>query len=137
MLYLRFEERGPPVYSQPAGQRLLPLPGTREKTVLVLGSVVFFLDFFKRCLVRLRNIFAGNVGTYKFPLERAQGKRQRLRMKESAGDAAIIGTTAGLRLRPRGQAANQRPAVGSVEAIAYDGNYLYAQVNAFQELITT
>jgi len=36
--------------------------------------VVFFLNFFKRCLVRLRNIFAGNVGTYKFPLNSGKAR---------------------------------------------------------------
>ncbi|MCM8774603.1 MAG: YbjQ family protein [Candidatus Omnitrophica bacterium] len=84
---------------------------------LVYGSVVISVDYFKRILAGLRNIFGGEVSSYETLLDR--GRREAiLRMKESAKDAIGI---VNLRLETSsiGQLANKRGSIGSVEILAY------------------
>ena len=50
---------------------------------LVSGSAVISVDYFKRILFSLRNIFGGNVKSYESLLERAR-REALLRMKELA-----------------------------------------------------
>ncbi len=84
---------------------------------LVYGSVVISIDYFKRVLAGLRNVFGGEVKSYLTLIDR--GRREAvLRMKEAAPDADVI---LNLRIETSaiGQNANRRKAVGSVEVIAY------------------
>lgn len=99
-----------------------------EKAVLVQGSAVISIDYFKRFLAGLRNIFGGNVGVYESLLDRAR-REATLRMKETAGDADIIVNTR-LETSPIGQSANRRSAVGSIEAIAYGTAVTYSRSNS-------
>lgn len=68
-------------------------PGLDEtdvlKAELVSGSAVIAVDYFKRFLAGLRNIFGGNVKSYESLIDRAR-REAVLRMKEQAGEAAII-----------------------------------------------
>jgi len=59
------------------------------KAELVAGSAVIAIDYFKRFLAGLRNIFGGNLKSYESLLDRAR-REAILRMKEQAGEAAII-----------------------------------------------
>lgn len=88
-----------------------------EKVHLVLGSVVVSIDYFKRFLAGLRNLFGGEVKSYETLVDRAR-REAVLRMKEKAERANII---LNLRIETSsiGQSANKRQALGSVEAIAY------------------
>ncbi|MCM8827643.1 MAG: YbjQ family protein [Candidatus Omnitrophica bacterium] len=84
---------------------------------LVYGSVVISVDYFKRILAGLRNIFGGEVSSYETLLDRAR-REAVLRMKERAKDAIGI---VNLRLETSaiGQSANKRGGIGSVEILAY------------------
>ncbi len=95
-----------------------------QNAVLVQGNAVISIDYFKRFLAGLRNLFGGNVRSYESLVDRAR-REATLRMKESAGNADII-VNIRIETSPIGQSANQRSAVGSVEAIAYGTALTYA-----------
>ncbi|HSO21084.1 MAG TPA: heavy metal-binding domain-containing protein [Desulfosarcina sp.] len=56
---------------------------------LVHGSAVISVDYFKRILAGLRNIFGGRVKSYESLVDRAR-REALLRMKEMAGNATVI-----------------------------------------------
>ena len=87
------------------------------KACLVSGNAVISLDYFKRILAGLRNIFGGEVISYVTLIDRAR-REAILRMKEEAKGADVI---LNLRIETSsiGQTANKRNTVGSIEAIAY------------------
>ena len=60
-----------------------------KNTRMVYGNVVVSIDYFKRFLAGLRNIFGGEVSSYETVIDRAR-REAILRLKESAGDADII-----------------------------------------------
>ena len=83
---------------------------------LVYGSAVISIDFFKKILAGLRNIFGGPVKSYESLLDRAR-REATLRMKEMAGDAAVI-VNVRVETSSIGKQAN-RKSVGCLEAIVY------------------
>ena len=87
-----------------------------QKTVLVTGSVVISVDYFKRLLASLRNIFGGTVKSYESLLDRAR-REALLRMRESAPNAGVI-VNVRIETASIGRRANKK-GVGCVEAIAY------------------
>lgn len=94
-------------------------PGKVKESALVTGSVVVSIDYFKRLLAILRNIFGGRVKSYESLVDRAR-REAILRMKESAkkqGANMIINMR--LETSTIGRSANKKKSVGSVEAIAY------------------
>lgn len=95
------------------------ITGEVEKSELVLGSVVVSIDYFKRLLAILRNIFGGNVKSYESLVDRAR-REAILRMKQQAQE---IGADMVINLRLEtstiGQSANTKKQVGSIEVIAY------------------
>ena len=86
---------------------------------MVSGSVVISIDYFKRLLAILRNIFGGRVSSYESLVDRAR-REAILRMKDQAYrmDADII-INMRLETMTIGRSANAKRRVGSVEAIAY------------------
>lgn len=81
-------------------QATLHLPAVTLKSVeipahkirsarLVHGSAVISVDYFKRILAGLRNIFGGRVKSYESLIDRAR-REALLRMKAMAGDATVI-----------------------------------------------
>ncbi len=90
---------------------------TVEKAELVCGNIVVSLDYFKRILAGLRNIFGGEVTSYETLIDRAR-REAILRMKELCPGADII---LNLRLQTSmiGQSADQRKNIGSIEVLAY------------------
>ncbi len=89
-----------------------------KESYLVTGSVVISVDYFKRFLAGLRNIFGGRVMAYESLVDRAR-REAILRMKEKCPAANII---INLRIETstiskQGRAGQK--AVGCVEAIAY------------------
>ena len=83
---------------------------------LVYGSAVISVDYFKRILAGLRNLFGGNVKSYESLLDRAR-REALLRMKAMAGDATVIVNvrieTAAIGKQSR------RNTIGCLEALAY------------------
>jgi uncharacterized protein YbjQ (UPF0145 family) len=87
-----------------------------ERAVLVVGSVVISVDYFKRMLAGLRNIFGGTIKSYETLLDRAR-REALLRMKEKAHGASMI-----INVRIETSTIGKRAfkgKLGSVEAIAY------------------
>lgn len=86
---------------------------------LVSGSAVISIDYFKRLLAILRNIFGGTVASYESLVDRAR-REAILRMKEKAsGMHANIVVNMRIETAAIGNSANRKRQVGSVEAIAY------------------
>ncbi|GAB4558488.1 MAG: heavy metal-binding domain-containing protein [Geothermobacteraceae bacterium] len=94
-------------------------PGKVRRTFLVSGSVVISIDYFKRLLAILRNIFGGRVKAYESLVDRAR-REAVLRLKEEAhrkGAGMVINVR--LETAAIGRNANRKRQIGSVEAIAY------------------
>ena len=60
-----------------------------KSTQMVCANVVISIDYFKRFLAGLKNIFGGEISSYETILDRAR-REAILRMKETAGGANII-----------------------------------------------
>lgn len=93
--------------------------GRVRNATLVTGSAVISIDYFKRLLAILRNIFGGRVKSYESLIDRAR-REAILRMKEEArkkGAGMIINMR--LETAAIGKNANRKNQLGSVEAIAY------------------
>ncbi|MEE9447871.1 MAG: heavy metal-binding domain-containing protein [Arenicellales bacterium] len=107
-------------------QLLIRFPTTNSKTTLgdettvinqklVTGSVVISVDYFKRLLAGLRNIFGGSVQAYETLVDRAR-REAVLRMKESCTDADEL---INLRIETSSISKGRGNAIGSVEVLAY------------------
>lgn len=97
-------------------KRPLEQEGKVVKMELVTGCVVISIDYFKRLLASLRNIFGGNISSYETLVDRAR-REAILRMKEQCpGVSQIINvrieTSSIFKTSKKGS-------VGSVEVIAY------------------
>ena len=106
---------------------MLDLPAVTLKSVdipehkirsarMVYGSAVISVDYFKRILASLRNIFGGQVKSYESLIDRAR-REALLRMKVMAGDASII-----VNVRIETSAVgkqSKRKNIGCLEAVAY------------------
>jgi len=111
---------------------LLQLPATSVKLPLknhpvrharlVQGGVVVSVDYFKRILAALRNIFGGNVSSYESLLDRAR-REAILRLKESCSDADEI---INLRIETSSISKGRDSRIGCVEVLAY-GTAIYYQ----------
>ena len=108
-------------------KKYLNLPAVTMKTAihpdqkvtsaeLVCGSAVISIDYFKRFLASLRNIFGGTVKSYESLIDRAR-REALIRMKEMAGDATVI-VNVRIETSTIGRNANKK-GVGCLEAMAY------------------
>lgn len=86
-----------------------------SRVELVAGNVVVSVDYFKRFLASLRNLFGGRVTSYETLLDRAR-REAILRMKEAAKGADII---MNLRIETASISKGAKKAIGSVETLAY------------------
>lgn len=86
---------------------------TIESVTLVSGSVVVSVDYFKRFVAGLRNIFGGNVSSYETLIDRAR-REALLRMKEKAKGASRIAN-----LRMETSTLSSGKGIGSIEVHAY------------------
>jgi len=89
---------------------------------LVSGSVVISIDYFKRFIAGLRNIFGGRVTSYESLLDRAR-REAILRMKEEAKklNAELVFN---IKLETSSIHKGRGNSIGSVEVLAY-GTALY------------
>ena len=92
-----------------------------QKAVLVSGSVVISIDYFKRILAGLRNFFGGTVYAYESLLDRAR-REAVLRLKEQCLDADQI---INLRIETSSISKGRNNQIGSVEILAY-GTAIYS-----------
>ena len=87
-----------------------------QQVKLVYGSAVISIDYFKRILAGLRNIFGGTVKSYETLIDRAR-REALLRMKEMASGSAMI-VNVRIETSTIGKKAHKK-SVGCLEAIAY------------------
>jgi len=98
-----------------------PLNGaTIIDTRLVMGSTVISIDYFKKILASLRNLFGGNVAAYETLIDRAR-RESILRLKESAKDADEI---INIKIETSSISKNTQGNIGAVEVLAY-GTAIY------------
>ena len=90
-----------------------PIPDT----TIVMGSVVISVDYFKRFLASLRNLFGGKVTSYESLLDRAR-REAILRMKEQASSLGSS-MVCNIKIETSSIHKGKRNAVGSVEVLAY------------------
>ncbi len=88
-----------------------------EQVALVSGSAVISVDYFKRMLAGLRNLFGGRVKSYETLLDRAR-REAVLRMKREALFSDMI-LNIRIETSAIGQSANRKKNIGSIEAFAY------------------
>jgi uncharacterized protein YbjQ (UPF0145 family) len=94
----------------------LPQKGRVVRARLATGNVVISVDYFKRFLAALRNIFGGRVTAYETLVDRAR-REATLRMKESCPGATQI---INVRLETASLSKNTRKgSIGSIEVFAY------------------
>ena len=90
---------------------------------IVYGSAVISIDYFKRILAGLRNIFGGTVKSYETLIDRAR-REALLRMKDMAADATMI---INVRIETSAIGKTKRNKnIGCLEAVAY-GTALYIE----------
>ncbi len=120
-------------------QTLVGLPTTSSKypigeaddvvdTQLVTGNVVISVDYFKRILASLRNLFGGSVQAYETLVDRAR-REAVLRLKESCSNADEI---INLRIETSSISKGASSKIGSVEVLAY-ATALYRQPGQNQQ----
>lgn len=102
--------------------KIPPLGSQNLNSHLVAGNVVISIDYFKRFIAGLRNIFGGRVRSYETLLDRAR-REAILRMKEEAKElnAELVFN---IKLETSSIFKGKRNSVGSVEVLAY-GTALY------------
>ncbi|MFT5190785.1 MAG: hypothetical protein ACI957_003821 [Verrucomicrobiales bacterium] len=123
---IRLRERTGPQISMVAVRKCDPNRAVAESR-LVTGSVVVSLDYFKRFLASLRNIFGGRVRSYETLMDRAR-REATLRLKEQCVGADII-----MNFRIETSAlANTRgkKGAGGVEVLAYGTMVRYLPMEA-------
>ena len=88
-----------------------------QQTILVTGSVVISVDYFKRFLAGLRNLVGGRVRAYESLVDRAR-REAVLRMKDQA---RIKGATLvfNVKLETSSISQGRGNSIGSVEVLAY------------------
>ncbi len=84
---------------------------------LVMGNTVISVDYFKRFLATLRNLFGGAVTSYETLLDRAR-RESLLRMKEQARELGAE-MVFNIKYETASISKGQRQAIGAVEVLAY------------------
>ncbi len=116
--YRSIQEREGKFASLPtvATKKPLPQEGELVDMKLVSGCTVISIDYYKRLIAGLRNIFGGNISSYETLVDRAR-RESVLRMKEQCPDASQI---INLRIETSSVFKNSgKGSVGSIEVIAY------------------
>ena len=88
-----------------------------DASMLVSGSVVISVDYFKRFLASLRTLIGGKVVSYESLLDRAR-REAILRMKEKA-DALGANKVFNIKLETSSISKSAKGKIGSIEVLAY------------------
>lgn len=115
--YRSLIEREGALSTLPAVASRFPPKDHHYRQVLVCGSVVISVDYFKRFLAALRNLFGGRVTAYESLLDRAR-REAILRMKEQARDLNAR-YVFNLKLETSSISKGRGNAIGSVEVLSY------------------
>jgi len=97
--------------------RIPPASEKPDASILVTGSVVISVDYFKRFLASLRTLVGGRVVSYESLLDRAR-REAILRMKQKARSLGAD-KVFNLKLETASISKNARGGVGSIEVLAY------------------
>ncbi|MCM2264444.1 MAG: YbjQ family protein [Desulfuromonadales bacterium] len=93
--------------------------GRVKSAFLVSGSAVISVDYFKRFLAMLRNLFGGRVRAYESLLDRSR-REAILRMKEEArAKGAVMIMNMRLETSTIGTSDTSKNGIGCVETLAY------------------
>lgn len=103
--------------SLPAVASRYPPTEPRYGQMLVMGSTVVSVDYFKRFLAALRNLFGGRVTPYESLLDRAR-RESLLRMKQQAA-AAGAALVFNVKYETASISKGAGKAVGTIEVLAY------------------
>jgi len=119
--YKSIQEREKKFMRLPTISLKTPLnPDNITRSRLVVGNVVISVDYFKRVLAGLKNIFGGNVTSYETLVDRAR-REAILRLKEDAKGASEI---INLKLETSSINKSAQGTIGSIEIFAY-GTAIY------------
>ncbi len=115
--YKSIIEREDVLNALPAIASRFPPAKTKYDQELVMGSVVISVDYFKRFLATLRNIFGGRVVSYETLIDRAR-REALLRMKEEAQmrNAKMVFN---VKYETASISKGVKNTIGSVEVLAY------------------
>ena len=102
-----------------------PPPGKRHDQCLVLGSTVISVDYFKRFIATLRNLFGGRVTSYEALLDRAR-RESLLRMKAQAEEMGAE-YVFNVKYETASISKGRNNTIGSVEVLAYGTALMRAQ----------
>ncbi|VAX08033.1 hypothetical protein MNBD_GAMMA25-2308 [hydrothermal vent metagenome] len=97
--------------------KIPPLGEQLEASILVTGSVVISVDYFKRFLAGLRSLVGGRIVAYESLLDRAR-REALLRMKQEARKVGA-NKVFNIKLETASISKNARGGVGSIEVLAY------------------
>ena len=110
-------EREARLNALPAIASRYPPTEPHYEQALVIGSTVVSVDYFKRFLAALRNLFGGRVISYESLLDR--GRRESLlRMKERA-EALGACMVFNVKYETASISKGRRETIGSIEVLAY------------------
>jgi uncharacterized protein YbjQ (UPF0145 family) len=115
--YRSIVEREARLNALPAIASRYPPTEPHYEQALVIGSTVVSVDFFKRFLAALRNLFGGRVTSYESLLDR--GRRESLlRMKQQAADLGAS-MVFNIKYETASISKGRRDTIGSIEVLAY------------------
>ncbi len=98
--------------------KTVDFPGRKVRSArMVHGSAVISVDYFKRILAGLRNVFGGRVKSYESLLDRSR-REAMLRMKEMAGGASVI-VNVRIETSTIGKSSRRRRNVSCLETMVY------------------
>ncbi len=97
--------------------RVPPLTERPNATMLVAGSVVVSVDYFKRFLASLRTLVGGRIVSYESLLDRAR-REAILRMKEEANNMGAD-KVFNIKFETASISKNAKGKIGSIEVLAY------------------
>jgi len=97
--------------------RILPVTEKTEASLLVMGSVVISVDYFKRFLASLRSLIGGRVTSYESLLDRAR-REAILRMKKQASTMGAD-KVFNIKYETSSISKNAKGGIGSIEVLAY------------------
>jgi len=97
--------------------RILPVTEKTEASLLVMGSVVISVDYFKRFLASLRTLIGGRVVSYESLLDRAR-REAILRMKKQASTMGAD-KVFNIKYETSSISKNAKGKIGSIEVLAY------------------
>ncbi len=89
---------------------------------IVYGNAVISIDYFKKFIASLINLFGGSISSYESLVDRAR-REAILRMKESAGEASEI---INIRIETSSISKSAQSNIGAVEVLAY-GTAIYRE----------